>query len=71
MCCHNSGCALMIFLKVLHSERCQEVQQNYVSAISEKVLLGAIGPFWTQNSIRYPHNSRFSPRVFLKGHNGT
>ena len=41
---HNSGSAVSIFLKILHSERGQEVHESYVNGFSEKILLGSNGP---------------------------
>ena len=47
-CLHNSGSSLSIFLKLLHSERGQEVHENYVNGFSEKILLGSNEPIWTR-----------------------
>lgn len=47
-CLHNSGSALSIFLKILHSEGGQELHENYVNGFSEKILLGSNGPIRTR-----------------------
>ena len=47
-CRHNSRSVLF---QTLHNEKGQEVHDNYINGFSEKIIFGAIGPFWLQNDM--------------------
>ena len=57
------GSVLMIFLKILHNGRGQEVGQKYVYGLFAKKCFRANAPFWVQKMKSY-HNSGSTLRIF-------